>query len=116
MAWLQFYWPGIAFTVTQALVYGLTIWLVVAITRWSLRRRHQVQDREELVNTIREKQSMINQLSNELDAQREESARLRALIIGNTQLAAQLLANHQSVSEQAWAAVEKLERRRGGQR
>lgn len=93
---IQFYWPGIAFTVTQAIVYGFTIWIVVTITRWTLRRRHQVDDRDELVSTIREKQSEINQLMLERDQAREEAGQLRATIIANTQLASQLITNHES--------------------
>lgn len=96
IGWIQFYWPGLVFTTVQALVYGLTIWATVAITRAALRRRHEVQDREELVQVIREKQMSINHLMHEIEAERAESGRLRALLISNTELAARLLQNHEA--------------------
>jgi hypothetical protein len=94
---IQFHWPGIAFTVTQAVVYSLTIWLTISITRWTLRRRHRVDDREELVDTIREKQGEINRLTRERDDARAEAGRMRATMISNTELAARLLQNHEAV-------------------
>lgn len=96
IGWIQFYWPGVVFTLAQAVVYGLTIWLTATITRWSLRRRHEVQDREELVQTIRSKQMSINHLMREVEAERAESGRLRALLISNTALASQLMQNHEA--------------------
>jgi hypothetical protein len=93
---IQFHWPGIAFTAAQAIVYSFTIWLTIIVTRWTLRRRHEVDDREELVGTIHEKQGEINRLTHERDDARAEVGRLRAILIANTQLAAQLLQNHES--------------------
>lgn len=104
---IQFHWPGIAFTAAQAIVYSLTIWLTVTVTRWTLRRRHQVDDREELVGTIHEKQSEINRLTHERDEARAEVGRLRATLIANTQLASQLLQNHESAKVGVDAAAEE---------
>lgn len=97
IATVQFYWPGLVFTLTQGLVIGGAIYLTNVLTRWRIRHGLAGQDRDELVVLVREKQSTINDQARQIERLEADNGRLRAIIRGNTALASQLLQNHQGL-------------------
>jgi len=97
LASITFYWPGLVFTLTQALTIGAAIYVSSLVTRLRIRRRLAGQDREELVLLVREKQSIVNDQARRIERLEDDNGRLRAVIRGNTALAAQLLQNHQGL-------------------
>ncbi|MFP4377751.1 MAG: hypothetical protein ACLFP4_11975 [Spirochaetales bacterium] len=97
---VQFYWPGLVFTVTQSVVLVLVVWVSSVVTRYRMRKALRGQDTEELRQMIIQRNRVIEDQATKLVELHEENGRLRATIVSNTALAAQLLENHQQFSTQ----------------
>jgi hypothetical protein len=97
---VQFYWPGLVFTVTQAVVLVLVVWISSVVTRYRMRKSLRGQDTDELRQMIIQRNRVIEDQATKLQELHEENGRLRATIVSNTALAAQLLENHQQISTQ----------------